>query len=50
MKPERATLTVAETAKLLGIGKQLAYDQVKSGRIPVIKCGRRLLVPTFGPT
>ncbi len=45
MKPERATLTVAETAKVLGIGKQLAYAQVKNGRLPVIKCGRRLLIP-----
>jgi len=45
MEPERATLTVAETAKIMGIGKQLAYQQVKNGRLPVIKCGRRLLIP-----
>ena len=42
---ERLTLTVAETAKLLGIGRNLAYDKVKTGEIPVIKLGRRLLVP-----
>ncbi|MBA7482902.1 hypothetical protein ES707_18405 [subsurface metagenome] len=45
MESERLTLTVGETAKLLGIGRQLAYDRVKTGEIPVIKVGRRLLVP-----
>ena len=45
MDGERQTLTIEETAKLLGIGRQLAYDRVKTGEIPVIKIGRRLLVP-----
>lgn len=45
MEQQRLTLTVEETAKLLGIGRQLAYDRVKAGEIPVIKIGRRLLVP-----
>ena len=45
MQEERVTFTVEETAKLLGIGRQLAYDKVKTGEIPVIKIGRRLLVP-----
>ena len=45
MEDERLTLTIEETAKLLGIGRQLAYDKVKTGEIPVIKIGRRLLVP-----
>ena len=45
MEDERLTLTIEETAKLLGIGRQLAYDRVKTGQIPVIKIGRRLLVP-----
>ncbi|OGO21496.1 MAG: hypothetical protein A2Z28_03390 [Chloroflexi bacterium RBG_16_51_9] len=45
MEAERLTLTVEETAKLLGIGRQLAYDRVKTGEIPVVKVGRRLLVP-----
>lgn len=45
MEIQRLTLTVEETAKLLGIGRQLAYDRVKTGEIPVIKVGRRLLVP-----
>lgn len=45
MEDKRLTFTVEETAKLLGIGRQLAYDRVKTGEIPVIKIGRRLLVP-----
>jgi len=45
MQGERVTFTVEETARLLGIGRQLAYDRVKTGEIPVIKVGRRLLVP-----
>lgn len=45
MEQERLTLTIEETAKLLGIGRQLAYDRAKTGEIPVIKVGRRLLVP-----
>lgn len=45
MEDEKLTLTIKETAKLLGIGRNLAYDRVKTGEIPVIKIGRRLLVP-----
>ena len=45
MAEEKLTLTIEETAKLLGIGRNLAYDRVKTGEIPVIKIGRRLLVP-----
>jgi len=45
MEEERLTLTVEETAKALGIGRQLAYERVKTGEIPAIKIGRRLLVP-----
>lgn len=45
MEIEKLTLTVDETAKILGIGRQLAYERVKTGEIPVIKIGRRLLVP-----
>ena len=45
MEYERLTFTIDETARLLGIGRQLAYDRVKTGEIPAIKIGRRLLVP-----
>ena len=42
---DKLTLTVEEAAKVLGIGRNLCYDRVKTGDIPVIKIGRRLLVP-----
>jgi len=45
MEDKRLTLSVEEAAKLLGIGRNLAYDRVKTGEIPVLKIGRRLLVP-----
>jgi excisionase family DNA binding protein len=42
---DKLTLSVEEAARLLGIGRNLCYDRVKTGEIPVIKIGRRLLVP-----
>lgn len=42
---DKLTLSVEEAAKVLGIGRNLCYDKVKTGEIPVIKIGRRLLVP-----
>ncbi len=45
MEDKRLTLSVEETARLLGIGRNLCYDRVKTGEIPSLKIGRRLLVP-----
>ena len=42
---EKLTFSVEEAAKLLGIGRNLCYEKVKTGEIPVLKIGRRLLVP-----
>ena len=40
-----ATLTIPECAKLLGIGKQLAYDLARAGKLPGAKrLGRRVVV------
>jgi excisionase family DNA binding protein len=41
---ERQTLRICEAAKLLGIGRNQAYDAAKSGQLPVIRIGKRLLV------
>jgi excisionase family DNA binding protein len=43
---QRATYTIAEAAKKLGIGKNSAYEAAKRGDIPVVKVGKRLLVPS----
>lgn len=41
-----ATITVPQAGRLLGICDTSAYDAVRTGQIPVLKLGRRLLVPT----
>ncbi len=41
----RKTLTVTETAALLGISRQTAYQEVRKGAIPSLRLGRRILVP-----
>jgi len=45
MDGERLTLTISETAKRLGISRGLAYQMAQENRIPVIRFGRRLVVP-----
>ena len=42
---ERLTYSVAEVAELLGLGKNSAYDLAASGAFPVLRSGRRLLIP-----
>ena len=42
---ERKTLTITEAAKELGIGRNQAYEAARSGDIPSIKTGSRILVP-----
>ena len=44
-EPQRLVLTVPEAARRLGIGRNQAYALARSGRIPAIRLGRRLLVP-----
>ena len=44
---EQPTMRVwPETGQALGLGRQSTYDAVARGEIPVIRIGRRLLVPT----
>jgi excisionase family DNA binding protein len=42
---ERATLTVPEAAELLGVSRSVGYEAARTGDLPVIRLGRRLLVP-----
>ena len=41
----RVTLSIEETAALLGIGRSAAYEAARRGEIPTRRLGRRLLVP-----
>ncbi len=45
MDKEKLTMTVSEAAKCLGICRNSAYEAIARGEIPVIKIGKRLLVP-----
>jgi excisionase family DNA binding protein len=42
---ERPTLTVEETANLLGISRWLVQQAVRRGELPVVRIGRRILIP-----
>jgi excisionase family DNA binding protein len=44
---ERATLTIEETARVLGISRGLAYELARRDppEIPVLRLGRKLVVP-----
>ena len=39
------TLTVPEAAELLGISRGTAYEAARTGELPTVRLGRRLLVP-----
>jgi excisionase family DNA binding protein len=41
----RLCLTVPEAAAMLGISRNFAYEMVKQKQLPVIKFGKRLLIP-----
>ena len=38
-------ISVEQAAKELGIGRNFAYELARTGRLPVVRLGRRLLVP-----
>lgn len=41
----RTTLTVEETAQLLGLGRTAAYEAARRGDFPTRRLGRRVVVP-----
>jgi excisionase family DNA binding protein len=41
----RATITVEESADVLGIARGTAYEAARTGQLPVLTLGRRRLVP-----
>jgi excisionase family DNA binding protein len=44
-QPSRRTISITEAAKVLGVGRNQAYEAARRGEIPTIKIGKRLLVP-----
>jgi excisionase family DNA binding protein len=45
MSTERLTHTVEEAGQMLGLSRNSAYALAKSGELPTIRLGKRLLVP-----
>jgi excisionase family DNA binding protein len=41
----KLTLSVDETATLLGVGRQQVYESVRTGAIPSLRMGRRVIIP-----
>jgi len=41
----RLTLSVEETASLLGLGRSAAYEAARRGELPSRRLGRRVIVP-----
>jgi excisionase family DNA binding protein len=44
-REDRLVVSVREAAELLGISRAFAYELVARGELPVIRLGRRRLVP-----
>lgn len=42
---ERGAVTVEQAAALLGIGRTTAYDAARTGELPALRLGRRIVVP-----
>ena len=42
---KRLCITVPEAAAMLGLSRNFAYELVKQGQLPVIRFGKRLLIP-----
>lgn len=40
------TMRVEDVARAFNISRNSAYEAVKAGEIPVVRAGRRMLVPT----
>ena len=41
----RLCITVPEAAAMLGVSRNFGYELVKQGQLPVIRFGKRLLIP-----
>jgi excisionase family DNA binding protein len=42
---DRLVLSVAEAGELLGLSRAFAYELVARGELPVVRFGRRMVVP-----
>ncbi|ACV64407.1 conserved hypothetical protein [Desulfofarcimen acetoxidans DSM 771] len=42
---KKEAYSIPETAKILGIGRSLAYQLAREGKLKTVKLGKRLIVP-----
>ncbi len=42
---ESATYRIEEAAKVLGISRNSAYEAARTGQLPTVRLGKRLVVP-----
>ena len=42
---ETRVLSVPEAGRLIGCGRNLSYELARTGKIPTIRLGRKLVVP-----
>ena len=42
---QRRTYSVTEAARLLGISRTKAYECIRTGELPALRFGRRIVVP-----
>lgn len=41
---QRLTFTVSESAAIMGISRTTAYELVRSGALPCVRLGRRIVI------
>lgn len=41
----RLVLSVEETRRLLGLSRGLMYEAIRTGQVPSVRIGRRILIP-----
>jgi excisionase family DNA binding protein len=42
---ERLTISVEQAGTMLGVSRALAYQMARTGQLPIVRCGHRMLVP-----
>ena len=42
---QKVTFSIPEFCRLASIGRSMAYEEIKAGRLRILKCGRRTLIP-----
>lgn len=48
MENDRVCLSIAEVSRRLGVCRATGYNLAHTGQLPVVRLGRRLLVPVAG--